>query len=184
MLPQPTRDEIKLRRENARLKERIKALEETLGVGEDEVAALQLVFGLIKLLYRLNAIEEWIPRIEGWNNSFVAVAALGIASLLFVVFFLLVRRVKEHASKLRRELTPRPLDKHQLLLLRSPGDEAVGFPCRLSVPVPAHREAVSFRRELAFEGRGSGKAAEKTLVDRGFCGSCGLWNLSFTLGCI
>jgi hypothetical protein len=56
MLPQPTRDEIKLRRENARLKERIKALEETLGVGEDEVAGLQLVFGLKRKAAQILAI--------------------------------------------------------------------------------------------------------------------------------
>ena len=56
MLPQPTRDEIKLRRENARLKERIKALEETLGVGEDEVATLQLVFGLKRKAAQIFAI--------------------------------------------------------------------------------------------------------------------------------
>ena len=58
MRPQPTRDEIKLRRENARLKERIKALEETLGVGEDEVAALQLVFGLKRKAAQILAIIE------------------------------------------------------------------------------------------------------------------------------
>jgi hypothetical protein len=105
----------------------IVAWDRNIGLGTWVVVGVSgtgLVFLLIKLLYRLNAIEEWIPRIEGWNNPFVAGAALGIASLLFVVFFLLVRRMKEHASKLRRELTPRPLDKHQLLLLRSPGDEA------------------------------------------------------------
>src|ERR1700738_3521975 len=59
------------------------------------------------------------------------------------------------------------------------GRRGVGFPCRLSVPVPAHREVVSSRRELACEVRGSGKADQKTLVDLGFCGSFGLWNRSF-----
>jgi hypothetical protein len=61
MLPQPTRDEIKLRRENARLKERIKALEETLGVGEDEVATLQLVFGLKRKAAQIFAIIKRRP---------------------------------------------------------------------------------------------------------------------------
>jgi hypothetical protein len=46
MLPQSTREEIKLRREVTRLQERIKALEELAGIGEDETAILQQVFDL------------------------------------------------------------------------------------------------------------------------------------------
>jgi len=50
--------------------------------------------------------------------------AMAIAFSLVSVFYLLGKRVKERASKLRRELTPRPLEKHQVLILRSPADEA------------------------------------------------------------
>ena len=49
MLPQPSRNEILLRREIARLKARVDALEQQLGVGEDTVSILQQVLGLSRI---------------------------------------------------------------------------------------------------------------------------------------
>jgi hypothetical protein len=90
-------------------------------IGRDTWAILEVSsippVALVILVFSLPVVKEW--------NFFWAFVVLTTASSLLIgVFSLLGRRVKEHASKLLRELTPRPLDKHQLLLLRSPADEA------------------------------------------------------------
>jgi Ca2+/Na+ antiporter len=71
---------------------------------------------LLSFVILVLVIKEW--------SVFWDLVAMAIAFFLLSIFSLLGKRVQEHASKLRRELTPRPLDKHQVLLLRSPADEA------------------------------------------------------------
>jgi hypothetical protein len=57
-----------------------------------------------------------------WNS-----VCLPVLGLVVILALLLRNRISEHASKLRHELTPRPLDESsQLLIIRSPADEASG----------------------------------------------------------
>jgi len=61
------------------------------------------------------------------DSPWVVLGLAAIACGLLVGAYLLLRkRVIEHASILRGELSPRPLEKDKLLLIRSPGDEASG----------------------------------------------------------
>lgn len=96
--------------------------------------ALAMVFLLGTLLmeaYLLFKADNVADRLHGvvtphammWHMVISAVYGL-VVSLVF----LLRNRVRRHASKLRRELRPRPLDeKSQLLIIRSPADEASGL---------------------------------------------------------
>jgi hypothetical protein len=56
-----------------------------------------------------------------WNMVYAAACGLVVSVIL-----LLRNRIREHASKLRRELASCPLERSQLLIIRSPADEASG----------------------------------------------------------
>jgi hypothetical protein len=86
--------------------------------------ALALVFvlgGLVESLYFLFTHAN-VPKRILW--MWVCVAVLGLVVSLVL---LLRNRIREHASKLRRELSTPPLGRSQLLIIRSPADEASGI---------------------------------------------------------
>jgi hypothetical protein len=83
----------------------------------------------------LSLIGTWkVPQGGGGSSGAEVTAVLlvlfvgAVAQLLLIgVFLLLRKRAREHASKLCRELAPRPLEKNKLLLIRSLADEASGL---------------------------------------------------------
>jgi hypothetical protein len=83
----------------------------------NSLVLLALAIFPLSLYFNLYFFGQW--------KLWILVGLLPIASaLLDYVFVLLGKRVRAHASKLRDELTPRPLGKNKLLLIRSPADEA------------------------------------------------------------
>ncbi|WP_139031404.1 hypothetical protein [Bradyrhizobium sp. ORS 375] len=71
------------------------------------------------LLSRIENLAD--TRLYLWFMVYTAVVSLLVSASL-----LLKGRLSNHASKLRRELSPRPLERSRLLIIRSPADEASG----------------------------------------------------------